>query len=97
MRNLRIVRVKSQPERIYFERKVGEIFSPHFECLESIQDNISTVIVSKTHGLGVMLNCPRTGKALNLSQSVEPEIVDEVLCFGFGDIASVCTKSVAKV
>ena len=84
---------------VFYRGKITELFSPHLECNSTI-DNIRgrNIFLHNRLDLGAIGGCPAyVHSALNISTVVAPELGDEVISYGFGDVAEVYRGSVASV
>jgi hypothetical protein len=77
---------------VFFQGKVADIFPIHFDCIDPATNtpryvgNFTNVFASPKYDLAVSTSCPNTTHALDISRYVVPDLGDEVLCFGFGNI-----------
>jgi hypothetical protein len=88
---------------VFFRGKVADIFPIHFDCVDPTTNspiyvgNFTNVFASPKYDLAVSTSCPNTTHALDISQYVVPDLGDEVLCFGYGDIAHVWRGFISKI
>ena len=85
----------------YLGGYVGEIVAPHLDCERVSDGNFSMInasfITHPTKDLGILIGCPRGDYILNISQSVTPELGDEIVSFGYGNFGQAWKGTFSKV
>ncbi len=88
---------------VFYRGKVTELFSPHLECNSTISNIGGRNIflhnrLANRLDFGAIGDCPKlVHSALNISTVAAPELGDEVISYGFEDVAEVYRGSVASV
>ena len=82
---------------VVYNNRVGELFTPHILCNSSIISIGSnrSIFVDDFLDIGVIGGCPSTTHGLDISIAAEPFLGDQVITYGFGDMAKAWSGTIS--
>ena len=85
----------------YLNGKVGQFFAPHFICSTGFEENLpedisNGIITHPYYDVGIILQCPVSKSAVNISSYTVAKLGDDVISYGFGDIAESWKGSISS-
>ena len=79
---------------VYLDGHVAVVFTPHM--LVKVEDRPTDAIIHDNYDIGLRKTCPEVSSAINITQVAEGRLGDDVVVYGFGQVAQFWRGQIAR-